>query len=121
MASSFAFKFVIYNHTRYTRASFGVGYSGIALLFSEIADAYYDQRMYMATVAVYEELGQGPAVRHPCPCLRDSLTGHRSRCVASMFWSKLRLVAGMNGDLENSAVIYEQCFISTPSHITYGF
>ena len=40
-----------------------------AALFSEIADAYYDQRMYTAAVTIYEELGRDPAVRHPCPRL----------------------------------------------------
>lgn len=33
-----------------------------APLFSEIADAYYDQRMYTAAVAIYEDLGQDPSV-----------------------------------------------------------
>jgi len=56
---------------------------------------------------------QDPAIRHPCPHLRDSLTGHRSRRVVSMFWSEPR----MNGDLENCAVIYEQGSVSTPSYI----
>jgi len=65
-----------------------------APLFSEIADAYYDQRMYTAAVAIYEELGQDPAVRHSRPHLRVLLTGHWSRRVVSMFWSELRLVAG---------------------------
>ena len=38
-----------------------------APLFSEIADAYYDQRMYTAAVSVYEGLAKTPAVRvfHP--------------------------------------------------------
>ena len=44
-----------------------------APLFSEIADAYYDQKMYTAAVAIYEELGQDPAVRHLLR-LQDSLT-----------------------------------------------
>ena len=60
----------------------------------EIMDAYYDQRMYMAAVTICEELGQDPDVWHPFPHLPDSLTGHRSRCVVSMFWSKSRLVVG---------------------------
>ena len=59
--------------------------------FSEITDAYYNRRMYMAAVAIYE-LGQDAAVRHPCPHLRDSLTGRRSRGVVSMFWSELQPV-----------------------------
>lgn len=33
-----------------------------APLFSEIADAYYDQRMYTSAVAIYEELGQDSSV-----------------------------------------------------------
>lgn len=65
-----------------------------APLFSEIADAYYDQRMYAAAVATYEELGQDPTVRHSCPHLQDLLTGYRSRRAVSTFWSELRLVAG---------------------------
>jgi len=65
-----------------------------AALFSEIADAYYDQRMYTAAVAIYEELGRDPAVRHPCPRLRDLLTGYRSRRAVSMFWSEPQLVVG---------------------------
>jgi len=65
-----------------------------APLFSEIADAYYDQRMYTAAVAIYEELGQDPAVRHSRPHLQALLIGHWSRQVVSMFWSEPRLVAG---------------------------
>ena len=65
-----------------------------AALFSEIADAYYDQRMYTAAVTIYEELGRDPAVRHPCPRLRDLLTGHRSRRAVSMFWNEQRPVVG---------------------------
>lgn len=45
-----------------------------APLFSEIADAYYDQKMYTAAVAIYEELGQDPAVRRLLLRLQDSLT-----------------------------------------------
>jgi len=45
-----------------------------APLFSEIADAYYDQRMYMAAVTIYEELGQDPAVRHSLLHLQVLLT-----------------------------------------------
>ena len=63
-----------------------------APLFSEIADAYYDQRMYTAAVTIYEELGQDPAVRHSRPRLQSLLTDHRYRRVVSMFWSVLQLV-----------------------------
>ena len=65
-----------------------------APLFSEIADAYYDQRMYTAAVAIYEELGQDPSVRRSRPHLQDLLTDHRSRRVVSIFWSELQLVVG---------------------------
>ena len=65
-----------------------------APLFSEIADAYYDQRMYTAAVATYEELGQDPAVRHSRSCLEYPFTVHRNRPVASMFCSEPRLVVG---------------------------
>lgn len=65
-----------------------------APLFSEIADAYYDQRMYTTAVAIYEELGQDPAVRHSHPHPQTLLTGHWSRRVVSMFWSEPQLVAG---------------------------
>jgi len=40
-----------------------------ASLFSEIADAYYNQRMYTTAVAIYEELSQDPAARCPRPHL----------------------------------------------------
>ena len=65
-----------------------------APLFSEIADAYYDQRMHTAAVAIYEELGQDPAVRHSRSHLQALLTGHRNRRVVSMFWSEPRHVVG---------------------------
>jgi len=56
-----------------------------APLFSEIADAYFDQRMYTAAVAIYEELGQDPAVRHSRSYLQSLLIVHRNRRVASIF------------------------------------
>ena len=65
-----------------------------APLFSEIADAYYDQRMHTAAVTIYEELGQDPAVRHSRPHLRDLLTVHRNRRAVSIFWREPRLVDG---------------------------
>ena len=48
-----------------------------APLFSEIADAYYDQRMYTAAVSIYEELGQDPSVSNssPHPRLHSPVTG----------------------------------------------
>lgn len=65
-----------------------------APLFSEIADAYFDQRMYTAAVAIYEELGQDPAVRSSRPHLQPLLIVHRNRRVASTFWSEPQLVVG---------------------------
>jgi hypothetical protein len=65
-----------------------------APLFSEIADAYYDQRMYTAAVAIYEELGQDPAVCHPLLPSKFTHRIHRSRRVVSMFWNEPRLVVG---------------------------
>lgn len=65
-----------------------------APLFSEIADAYYDQRMHVAAVAIYEELGQDPAVRRSHPRPKGPLTGHRNRRAVSAFWSEPRLVVG---------------------------
>jgi len=63
-----------------------------APLFSEIADAYYDQRMYTAAVMIYEDLGQDPAVRQAHPRLNDLPTDSWNRQVVSMFWSAPRLV-----------------------------
>lgn len=64
-----------------------------APLFSEIADAYYDQKMYTAAVAIYEELGQDPSVSHFCPRLQAPLKCPQNRRVVSMFWSEPPLVA----------------------------
>lgn len=63
-----------------------------APLFSEIADAYYDQRMYTTAVAIYEELGRDHAVCHFLPHPQDLLTNPWNRRAASMFWSEQRLV-----------------------------
>ena len=63
-----------------------------APLFSEIADAHYDQKMYMAAVAIYEELGQDPSVSRFGPNLRAPLTRYRNRRAASTFWSEPPLV-----------------------------
>lgn len=65
-----------------------------APLFSEIADAYYDQRMYTAAVAIYEELGQDPSVSHADPRFQASPTHRRNRQVVSMFSSELQPVVG---------------------------
>ena len=63
-----------------------------APLFSEIADAYYDQRMYTTAVAIYEELGRDHAVRYFLPHTQYLLTGSWNRRVVSMFWSEPRPV-----------------------------
>lgn len=64
-----------------------------APLFSEIADAYYDQKMFTAAVTIYEELGQDPSVSHFDLTIQAPLTCRRNRLVVSMFWSGPPLVA----------------------------
>ena len=63
-----------------------------APLFSEIADAYYDQKMYAAAVVIYEELGQDPSVSYFDPLLHVPLICHRIRRAVSMFWNEPPLV-----------------------------
>ena len=89
-----------------------------APLFSEIADAYYDQRMYITAVAIYEELGRDHAVRN-FASLPSRLT-HRSPVQTSSIYVLERAAAcrRMNGDLENSAAIYEQGSLSMLAHVT---
>jgi general transcription factor 3C polypeptide 3 (transcription factor C subunit 4) len=89
-----------------------------APLFSEIADAYYDQRMYTAAVAIYEELGQDSSVSHFCP---PPGFAHPLPEQTSSIYVLERAAAcrRMNGDLENSAAIYEQGFVfirTLPTH-----
>lgn len=78
-----------------------------APLFSEIADAYYDQRMHTAAVAIYEDLGQDPSVSHLIPTsqLRPTATKQTSSIYVL---ERAAACRRMNGDLENSAAIYEQ-------------
>ena len=63
-----------------------------APLFSEIADAYFDQKMYTEAVLIYEELGQDPSVRHSDLLLQLLLSCNWNRRAASMFWSEPPLV-----------------------------
>lgn len=65
-----------------------------APLFSEIADAYYDQKMYTAAVAIYEELGQDPSVSNFNRSFQTPLTCHWNRRVVSTFWNELAPAAG---------------------------
>jgi len=83
------------------------GVQEYAPLFSEIADVYYDRRMYTAAVAIYEELGQDPAVlrSHPSP----TSSTHRSPKQTSSIYvlEQASACRRMNGDLENAAAIYQ--------------
>ena len=50
----------------------------------------------MTAVAIYEEPGQDPAVRHSCPHFRDSLTTYHSRLL------KNYIVIGADPDNDNA-------------------